>query len=145
MVKELGLEAIPTAYLLIESGTRTSVEYLSHTHPIPRNKPDIAKVHALTAQYLGMKMVYFEAGSGAIHSVPEDMIRATRNYVSLPIICGGGIRHPEDAAKKVSAGASFVVIGNRFEEANPLSLFVEFADAIHQKSSEFVDRTDDKS
>ena len=144
LVKEIGLEAIPTAYLLIESGTRTSVEYLSHTHPIPRNKPDIAKVHALTAQYLGMKMVYLEAGSGAIHSVPEEMIRATRSYVSLPIICGGGIRHPEDAGKKVAAGASFVVVGNRFEEDNPQSLFVEFAEAIHQKSSEFVDEPNDK-
>lgn len=145
LVKEFGLEAIPAAYLLIESGTRTSVEYLSHTHPIPRNKPDIAKVHALAAKYMGMKLVYLEAGSGAIHSVPEDMITATRDYASLPIICGGGIKHPEDAARKVSAGASFVVVGNRFEESNPLSLFVEFADAIHQKSSEFVDRSHDKT
>lgn len=134
LVKEFGLESIPTAYLLIESGTRTSVEYLSHTHPIPRNKPDIAKVHAYAAQCLGMKMVYLEAGSGAIHSVPEDMLRATRDYISLPIICGGGIRHPEDAAKKVAAGASFIVVGNRFEEDNQLSLFTEFAEAVHQKS-----------
>lgn len=140
LVKEIGLETIPTAYLLIESGTRTSVEYLSHTHPIPRNKPDIAKVHALAAQYMGMKMVYLEAGSGAIHSVPEEMIRATRDYAALPIICGGGIRHPEDAARKVAAGASFIVVGNRFEESNPLSLFVEFAEAIHQPTQAFAER-----
>lgn len=144
LVKEFGLEAIPTAYLLIESGTRTSVEYLSHTHPIPRNKPDIAKVHALAAQYMGMKLVYLEAGSGAIHSVPEEMIRATRDYAELPIICGGGIRHPEDAESKVAAGASFVVVGNRFEESNPLSLFVEFAEAIHQNSQELANKPNDK-
>lgn len=131
LVKEYGLEVIPTAYLLIESGARTSVEYLSHTHPIPRHKPDIVKAHALAAQYLGMKLVYLEAGSGAIHSIPEEMITSTAAYVPLPIICGGGIRQPEEARKKVEAGASFVVVGNRFEEKNHLALFAEFADAIH--------------
>ena len=131
LVREYGLEPIPTAYLLIESGVRTSVEYLSHTHPIPRHKPDIVVAHALAAQYLGMKMVYLEAGSGAIHSVPENIIAKTSAYVPLPIICGGGIREPEDARKKVEAGASFVVVGNRLEEKNHLPLFAEFAEAIH--------------
>jgi len=145
LVKEYGLEAIPTAYMLIESGTRTSVEYISHTHPIPRNKPEIAKVHALAAEYMGMKLVYLEAGSGAIHSVPEEMIRATRASVSLPIICGGGIRQPEDAARKVAAGASFVVIGNRFEENNQLPLMIEFAEAIHQKAALSAKKSHDET
>jgi putative glycerol-1-phosphate prenyltransferase len=61
------------------------------------------------------------------------MIAAVRDYVDLPIICGGGIRHPELAARKVSAGAQFVVIGNRFEEDNQRALFEEFAAAIHQQ------------
>ncbi len=138
LVRQYGLEAIPTAYMLIESGARTSVEYLSHTHPIPRHKPDIVKAHALAAQYLGMKMVYLEAGSGAIHSVPEKIISATAAYVPLPIICGGGIRQPEEARAKVEAGASFVVVGNRFEEQNHLPLFTEFADAIHTGPREAV-------
>ncbi len=144
LVKEYGLEAIPTAYLLIESGTRTSVEYISHTHPIPRNKPELAKVHALAAEYMGMKLIYLEAGSGAIHSVPEEMIRATAGYASMPIICGGGIRNPEDAARKVEAGASFVVVGNRFEENNQLSLMMEFADAVHAKADRLVRKANDE-
>lgn len=134
LVKEYGLEAIPTAYLLIESGARTSVEYLSHTHPIPRHKPDIVKAHALAAHYLGMKLVYLEAGSGALHSVPEEIVTAVSEYVPLPIICGGGIRRPEDARRKVEAGASFVVVGNRFEESFHRTVFAEFADAIHYKT-----------
>ena len=133
LVKAYDLEAIPTGYLLIESGATTSVQYLSHTQPIPRDKPDIVKAHALAAEYLGMKLVYLEAGSGAQHSVPEELISATCEYISLPLICGGGIRQPETAHRKVTAGAGFVVIGNRFEEGNNLALFTEFAEAIHCK------------
>jgi phosphoglycerol geranylgeranyltransferase len=144
LVKEYGLEAIPTAYLLIESGRQTSVEYFSHTHPIPRTKPDILKAHVLAAQYLGMKMIYLEAGSGAVYSVPEEMIEAAAECVSLPIICGGGIRNPESARRKVKAGAKFVVIGNRFEESNHLNLFMEFAEAIHHRVSETVEKTNDR-
>ena len=145
LVREYGLEAIPTAYLLIESGARTSVESYSHTHPIPRHEIEFLKAHALAAQYLGMKMVYLEAGSGAIHTVPEDMISAVQETVSLPIICGGGIRHPKTAARKVAAGAQFIVVGNRFEESNHRMLFAEFADAIHQASSQPIERPHDRS
>ncbi len=145
LVKEYGLEAIPTAYLLIESGGRTSVEFYSHTHPIPRHETEYLKAHALAAQYLGMRLVYLEAGSGAIYTVPEDMIAAVHETVSLPIICGGGIRHPEMAARKVAAGAQFIVIGNRFEESNHTALFMEFAEAIHQHSTLTSNKTDDRS
>jgi phosphoglycerol geranylgeranyltransferase len=135
VVRRYGLEAIPTGYLLIESGAVTSVQYLSDTQPIPRNKPDIVKAHALAAEYLGMKLVYLEAGSGARYSVPEELISATCGCISLPVVCGGGIRRPEDAARKVEAGAGFIVIGNRFQESNSLSVFSEFADAVHCKEA----------
>jgi len=143
LVKEYGLEPIPTAYLLIESGARTSVESYSHTHPIPRHETEFLKAHALAAQYLGMKMVYLEAGSGAVYTVPEDMISAVRETITLPIICGGGIRHPEMAARKVTAGAQFIVVGNRFEEQNHRSLFTEFAEAIHRGSGQPVESEND--
>jgi len=131
ILKEYGLEAIPTAYMLIESGNFTSAEYISNTRPIPRNKNDIAKAHALAAEYMGMKMVYLEAGSGARLSVPEEMIRAVADYVSLPIIVGGGIRDPEEARRKVRAGASFVVTGNVLEKSMTHGLIRRFADAVH--------------
>jgi heptaprenylglyceryl phosphate synthase len=41
-IKAAGLEAIPTGYMLIESGPLTSVQFISGTLPIPRSKPDIA-------------------------------------------------------------------------------------------------------
>jgi len=131
LIKETGIEPIPTGYMLIESGRSTTVQFMSDTQPIPRDKPEITMAHALAAQYLGMKLVYLEAGSGAQHPVPEEMIQAVRDYISIPIVVGGGIRSPEVAYKKVKAGASFIVIGNVLEEKGDLRLVQEFSEAIH--------------
>jgi phosphoglycerol geranylgeranyltransferase len=106
---------------------------MSNTFPIPRDKPDIAQAHALAAEYLGMKLIFMDAGSGAQHSVPPEMIRAVDEYVSLPLIVGGGIRDPQTAQEKVASGAGFVVIGNAFEEGAASSRLKEFADAIHRR------------
>ena len=128
-IKEFGLEPIPTGYLIIESGGATSVQFMSDTQPIPRNKPDIAKAHALAAEYLGMRFVFLEAGSGAENAVPDTIIREVKDFISIPIIVGGGVKDPDIAYKKVKSGASFVVIGNFLEEDD--SIIEEFADAIH--------------
>jgi phosphoglycerol geranylgeranyltransferase len=116
LVKEYGLDVISTAYMLVESGTLTSTEYMSNTRPIPRRKNDIAMAHALAAEYIGMQTVYLEAGSGAQQPVPDSMVQAVSSYVSLPVIVGGGIRDPETARAKVEAGASFVVVGSVLED-----------------------------
>lgn len=128
-IKEFGLEPIPTGYMIIESGGATSVQFMSDTQPIPKNKPDIAKVHALAAEYLGMKFVFLEAGSGAENSVPDVIIREVNDFVSIPIIVGGGLKDPDMAYNKVKSGASFVVIGNCLEKDD--SAIKEFAEAIH--------------
>lgn len=130
-IKAFGLEPIPTGYMLIESGSLTSVQFASATLPIPRDKADIAMAHALAARYLGMKMVYLEAGSGARQTVPEAMVTAVAEYGELPVIVGGGIRRPEQAASLVRAGASFIVIGTRLEYEDNLALMAEMAEAIH--------------
>ncbi|MDZ7294188.1 MAG: geranylgeranylglyceryl/heptaprenylglyceryl phosphate synthase [candidate division KSB1 bacterium] len=131
LVKACGLEPIPTAYMLIESGQTTSAEYMSNTRPIPRHKPDIAAATALAAQYLGMKLVYLEAGSGAAQSVPAEMIRAVSSYVAVPVMVGGGITSPEEARLKVEAGASFVVTGNVLEQKADWEVIRHFAQAVH--------------
>ena len=116
LIKSMGLEAISTAYLLIDSGRITSVEFMSNTKPIPSDKPEIAVAHALAAEIFGMKFIYLEAGSGAEETVPDELIRAVVSEVNIPVIVGGGIRKPEKVAAKVKAGASFVVVGNHLEE-----------------------------
>jgi phosphoglycerol geranylgeranyltransferase len=131
LVKEYSLEPIPTGYMLIESDRPTSVQYVSGTMPIPRDKLDIARVHALAARYMGMKVVYLEAGSGASEPVPAEMIAAVADYGGLPVIVGGGIRSPREAEQRVLAGASFVVVGNRLEGKPAPAFVMDMADAIH--------------
>jgi len=111
-----GIEVIPTGYMLIENGQSTSVEYMSHTTPIPGNKPDIAVATAMAGEMLGLKTLYLEAGSGAAHPVSTEMISAIRKRISLPLIVGGGIRTPEIATELYDAGADMIVVGNVLEK-----------------------------
>jgi phosphoglycerol geranylgeranyltransferase len=131
-IDRCGLETIPTAYLLVESGGGSSAEFLSGTRPIPRDKAQIAMVHALAAQQLGMKLIYLEAGSGARRPVPETMIRQVSQGVRLPVLVGGGIRDADTARRKVDAGARAVVIGTAVEERRDPRFLRELAAAIHR-------------
>ncbi len=134
VLRKMGLEPIPTAYMLVEGGATTSVEFMSGTRPLPRNKPDIAMAHALAAQYLGMQIAFMDAGSGAESHVPAEMVKAVADYVDIPVMVGGGIRTPEAAAKLVEAGARLVVTGDIVERSGDLGLVSELAAAIHAGS-----------
>jgi putative glycerol-1-phosphate prenyltransferase len=131
LIKKYNLESIGTGYMLIESGSLTSVQYMSNSLPIPRNKADIAVAHALAAEFLGMKTIYLEAGSGAKHFVPEKLIKEVKKNITIPLIVGGGIKNPESAAKVAQAGADIVVTGTIFENGIDKNLIREFAKEIH--------------
>ncbi len=131
LIKRFNLEAIPTGYMLIESGKTTTAEYVSESKPIPRDKPGIATATALAGEYLGMKLIYLEGGSGAENPVPDEMIEMVSSQISIPVIVGGGIRTPEEAGAKVKAGAKIIVTGNYFENENNWNLISAFAAAIH--------------
>ncbi len=124
LIKSFGIEPIPTAYLLIESGAITSVQYVSQTLPIPADKPGLAQVHALAAEYLGMKLVYLEAGSGAPRPVPVEMIRQVKEHISIPLVVGGGLTSPAQVEDAATAGADFVVVGTALE-FNPTTGFLK--------------------
>lgn len=132
IIHRLNIEPISTAYLLVESGRATSAEFMSGTTPLPRHKAEIAVAHALAASYMGFQTIYLEGGSGADHSVPEEMIYAISQSVETPLIVGGGIRTPEDAYKKVAAGASFIVTGNILEKNRDPQFLQNFVAAVHQ-------------
>ena len=91
---------------------------MSETIPIDRNNSDLAAQIALAGQYLGHGLIYLEAGSGALHPVPTDMIQQVSQTVSIPVIVGGGIRSFQGIQNAHQAGADLVVIGTAFEE-NP--------------------------
>ena len=124
-----GNEIIPTGYMLIDSGKATSVTYMSDTTPIPHDKDDIAMCTALAGEMLGLKLIYLEAGSGAIMPVSTSMISKVKQMIKIPLIVGGGIRTPEIAAEAANAGADIVVIGTAFEKEP--ELLMKFAEAIH--------------
>src|SRR5690606_28171831 len=112
------IEVIPTAYLLIESGIETAVERVSQTKPIARNDIDLAIKTAKAGEYLGMKLVYLEAGSGAKETVSVEMIKKVQEKLTIPLIVGGGIRSKNEIENAFNAGANMVVIGTAFENDN---------------------------
>lgn len=127
-IKRSNIEVIPTGYLLIDGGKPSSVEYISNTRPIPRDKKEIALSTAVAAELLGMKLVYLEAGSGAEVPVPAQMISHVHAGLSLPLIVGGGIKTTVQLTNAFSAGADMVVVGNVFEQdQNKISEFVNCA------------------
>lgn len=129
-VKALGLEAIPTGYMLIDGGKPTTVSYVSQTLPIPHDKPGIAAATALAGELLGLRAIYMDTGSGAARSVSAAMVAAVRAHVDLPIIVGGGIRDGETARALCDAGADLVVVGTAFEE-DPDLIFA-MSEAVHR-------------
>ena len=131
LVKHIGIEPISTAYLLVESGKPTTAEFMSGTRPIPRTKPDIAMAHALAAEYLGFKLIYLEAGSGAEFPVPVEMVKAVTSATHIPVVVGGGIRTPETARLLVEAGARFIITGNILESIRDPELLRAFVQAVH--------------
>jgi len=130
IIRRLGIEPIATAYMLVESGAVTSVEFMSDTRPLPRAKPDIAAAHALAAQYLGMKLVYLEAGSGAPRTVPCEMIRKVKELIDIPLIVGGGIRDAETAEAILAAGADIIVTGNLLQKTGGEEMMKKIGKAV---------------
>jgi phosphoglycerol geranylgeranyltransferase len=115
ILKQSKLTIISTGYMLIESGTQTTVSYISNTTPIPANKPAIATCTALAGEQLGLKTIYLEAGSGAQNSVSKEIIKAVKKQINIPLIVGGGIRSIEQIETAFLAGADVVVIGTAIE------------------------------
>jgi len=113
------IEAISTAYILVDGGRVTAVESVSQTRPLPADKPEIAVAHAVAARMIGMRAVYLDAGSGATTPVAAAIIRAVRRAVDLPLIVGGGLRSPEQVRAARGAGADFVVVGTAVEAEGP--------------------------
>jgi len=138
LIKEAGIEPIPTGYILIESGVTTTAQYMNGSLPIPRNKPEIAAATSLAAEYLGMKFIYLEAGSGAENTVPDEMVKRVSSLCSLPVIVGGGIKTPIAARQKIESGAKIIVTGNFFENENNWDMIKDFADAVHINKPMFV-------
>ncbi len=115
IIKKTNLEVISTGYILIESGNETAVERVSQTKPLDRNNHEYALQTAQAGEFIGNKLIYLEAGSGAKLSVPIEMISLVSQNIKVPLIVGGGIRSKQEIENAYNAGADLVVIGTAFE------------------------------
>lgn len=123
ILKKTNLEVISTGYILIESGNETAVARVSKTKPLNRENLDLVLATAQAGEMLGNKLMYLEAGSGAMNAVPLKMIQLIAQNIEIPIIVGGGIVDLHGIQSAYKAGADLVVIGTAFEND---SHFFEF-------------------
>ena len=129
ILKQTSLEVISTGYMLIDSGKPTTASYMSNTLPIPRNKNGIASSTAIAGEYLGMKLIYMDGGSGAEKPIEIDMIKQVSNQINIPLIVGGGICNAQKAIDNCNAGADLIVVGNAIEKN--ADLILEISKAVH--------------
>ena len=131
IIKHYKIESISTGYMLIDGGVYTSVEYISATRPIPADKTDIIVATAMAGEMLGQKLIYMDAGSGALNPVPAKAIEEVKTNCSIPLMIGGGINTPQKLETAFNSGADIVVIGNAIE--NTPELASEFLTCIIHK------------
>jgi putative glycerol-1-phosphate prenyltransferase len=117
-IRNSNLEVIPTGYILIENGKQTSVQKVTQTQPIARNNIQTIVDTAKAGELLGMKFIYLEAGSGALHPVSKNIINLVKQELRIPLIVGGGIKSIEQLEEAYKSGADLVVIGTAFEIDN---------------------------
>ena len=133
LVKKYRLEPLSMGYIIVGEGGTAGI--VGKAISVPYSKPELAAAHALAGQYLGMRFIYLEGGSGAKNPVPPEMIRAVKNSLEITLLVGGGIRTKEQALAAASAGADIIVTGNVTETSGSKQKITEIITAI--KSAKF--------
>ncbi|MEM1565697.1 MAG: geranylgeranylglyceryl/heptaprenylglyceryl phosphate synthase [Candidatus Bathyarchaeia archaeon] len=134
LIKKYRLEPIPMGYIIVGEGGTAGI--VGKAIPIPYDRPEVAAAHALAGQYLGMRFIYLEAGSGARSPVPQEMIRAVKRFIDVPLIVGGGIRSKDQAVAAASAGADIIVTGNIVENGQVKDKISEIVEGIKRGKSQ---------
>lgn len=114
IIKKLQIEPLPTGYLIVGYGGTAG--HIGRARLIPFDNYDLAVSYALAAEFMGMKFLYLEAGSGSPEPIRPEMVQKIRKYSNIKIIVGGGIRNPEIAEELGKAGANIIVTGNIIED-----------------------------
>lgn len=127
-LKTSGIEIISTGYILIDGGKPTSVSYVSNTVPIPAEKNGLIISTAIAGELMGHRLIYLEAGSGALYPVAANTIKKVRENTNVPLIVGGGIKTPKQAKDAAQSGATLIVIGNALEK--DIDLLKQIKEAI---------------
>lgn len=121
IIKKLGLEVLPTAYIIIGHGGTAA--HVGKARVIPYENIELILAYSLMARYMGMEFIYLEAGSGAPKTINPLAIKAVKSNVDdAIIIVGGGIRDEESGKLLASAGADIIVTGNIIEQDSEKAL-----------------------
>ena len=112
---ETNLEIMPTAYLLIDGGIVSAVQKVSKTEPLLQNNPKLICQTAVAGEFMGNRLIYLEAGSGAKTVISHQIINLVSKNTTCPLIVGGGITSKTDIDAAYQNGATIVVIGTAFE------------------------------
>lgn len=115
-LQKTNLEIIPTGYILVDGGKHTATQKVSNTEPISQKDENLILKTSLAGEYLGKKLIYLEAGSGAKVPTSLNIIKTVKSNLTVPLIVGGGIRNKKQIEDAFNGGADLVVIGTAFEK-----------------------------
>ncbi len=114
-LKNSPLEIISTGYILINGGNDSAASKGTKTEPLPQENIENIVHTALAGQFMGAKLIYLEAGSGAKFPVKPEIISEVKKAINIPLIVGGGIKTEAQKNTAYEAGADMVVMGTAFE------------------------------
>lgn len=131
MIKQMNIEPLSTAYLVVEPGG--TVGWVGDSRLIPRDKPKLSAAYGLAAQYLGFRFLITDTGSNPKEGhVPLEMIRTVSSAIDIPYIVAGGIRKPEEAKAVVKAGADIIQVGTAIEEGSQVEKIKKMIKAVRE-------------
>jgi phosphoglycerol geranylgeranyltransferase len=121
---EMNLEVMSTGYLVLDSGSPTSVSVESKTEPMNGENHELIEATVKASILLGHKAIYLDGGSGATKRIGTKLLENVKAYCGVPLIVGGGIKSRQQWKELSDVGVNVIVIGNALEE-NP-ALINEF-------------------
>lgn len=117
LIRKFAIEPMPVGYIVVAPGGTAG--WVADANLVPREKPKVAAMLAMTGEYLGQRIIVTDTGSNpqaqGMGAIPSDMIRAVKSSISVPYVVGGGIRTGADAKRVLSSGADIIQIGTAFE------------------------------
>ncbi len=128
-IKASNLRVIPTAYILVAGGTKSTTQKITKTTPLSSKKEIINTV--IAGELLGKQLIYLEAGSGAKKTLTASLIKEVKQHTTLPLIIGGGIDTIKKAKEVLKANPDYIVVGNALEK-DPQFL-LELSDEIGRR------------
>ena len=115
-IYQSNVEILPTAYLLIDGNSVSSVAKISSSTPLSRNAKKQALKISLAGLLQGKKIIFLDAGSGAKKTVPSSIIKEIKKNTNAPIIIGGGVKTTKKLISLNKIGVNIIVVGNHIEK-----------------------------